>query len=140
MNIKFLPVAFGINLFTDDCSFTLIPTSRVLFNRILTKSGSNPARGVLPLCSIVTFEPARAAKWANSNEIYPPPINNTLSGNSSSSRNSSLVITFSSPVIFSFAGFAPVAIKMFSPSIVRPLLFFSSVIRIVLGPINLAIP
>ena len=66
-------------------------------------------RGATSRITIRSAGPKRAAKWANSKEMKPPPMKTRRGGSWSSSRKSLLVIRCSAPGKDSGMGWAPVA-------------------------------
>ncbi len=100
---------------TSVSTSTPIPSSRVRRTRRSTRSGSKPSNGLTPRWRIVAWVPARAATWANSNAMYPPPTNTMWRGRPSRFRNSSLVVRRSAPGNWSGIGMAPAAMRMRRP-------------------------
>src|SRR2546425_249737 len=101
---------------TSVFSSTRMPSSRVRLTSRFTRSGSKASSGRAPRSRMVTSAPARAATWANSNEMYPPPTKIRREGSRSRFRNSSLVVSRAAPANGSGAGFAPAAMRMRRPT------------------------
>ena len=87
-----------------------MPSSVEASTSIATRSASKGPSGRPAISRTVTaLAPARWAIWANSMAMNPPPTKTILSGRSDNSRNSVLVVSRSSPGMFSVIGRAPVA-------------------------------